>query len=192
VPGATRGIRAPAASRTSGNAGGLRILWADGRSDDREQADFAALARSEGIAALDVLGDAIRAAQPGKPPHTSPEVEGLNGYDVVLFTNRHGTIPSALLGAALSELPVVAPVAGAVGDLINEETGWPVAVPNDPEAYAEALRQIAAAPAEAKRRSRNLGERAAGQFSWQAYLRALAEEPGFLGARRLTLKRELR
>ena len=178
---------------TAGNRGRLRILWADGRPDDEDWSPFAALIRLECVAVLDMLGDVMQTPRSGKYHTLRPDSKTTVAYDVVLFTEAPPHDPRGPAGGgSLAKYPWLRRARAEIGKLIDEATGWPVAVPDEPEAYAEALRRIVAAPGEAQAARTNIGQRAASQYSWQAYLRLLGEEPGFLGARRPTLTRELR
>jgi glycosyltransferase involved in cell wall biosynthesis len=73
-----------------------------------------------------------------------------------LYTSAWDGLPNTLLEAGSRCLPIVAPLVGGIGELINEATGWPVAPDAGADVYAERLRTSIAAADESRERARRL------------------------------------
>lgn len=72
-------------------------------------------------------------------------------------------VPVVTLEAGARGLPVVATTSGATGELVDEDTGWPV-VPGDPVPLADSLRRVLAETDEAAERARRLRLRVAAEW----------------------------
>jgi glycosyltransferase involved in cell wall biosynthesis len=77
-------------------------------------------------------------------------------------------------------LPIVAAIVGGVGELINEETGYPVGERPSVEDYVRALRAIANSPGQAARRSERLLALIGERHSRAHFAEAVARIPGYL------------
>jgi glycosyltransferase involved in cell wall biosynthesis len=80
----------------------------------------------------------------------------LKDFDLFLNTSEWDGLPNVLIQAAACGMPVVSSLSGGIGELLDEETGWPVRDHLNPAAYAARIREVADNPAEAARRSRKL------------------------------------
>ncbi len=90
------------------------------------------------------------------PPYRSLFELPLSDCDGWLYTSAWDGLPTVLIECAQLGLPVVASLVGGVGELITQESGWPVAEVEDVDAYVEAIRAMLADPQEKLRRARNL------------------------------------
>lgn len=74
-------------------------------------------------------------------------------FDAFLYTTAFDGLPNVLLEAAMAGLPVVCPAhIGGIGDLINQETGYPVRDENNIADYVAAIREALVEPAQANAR----------------------------------------
>jgi glycosyltransferase involved in cell wall biosynthesis len=80
---------------------------------------------------------------------------GAKDYSLFLYTSAFDGLPNTLLEVTKAGLPVVASAVGGVPEFINEETGYPVADINNPEAYALRIREA-------------IGDDQAKQRKWEA------------------------
>jgi glycosyltransferase involved in cell wall biosynthesis len=99
----------------------------------------------------------------------------LERFDAFLYTSLYDGIPNVLLEAGAHQLPIVAPMIGGIGELISEETGWPVRNPYDAREYAERLREAMEVPAEAVARADALASLIAQRHSFQTFCRSVSE-----------------
>ena len=99
----------------------------------------------------------------------------LERFDAFLYTGLYDGIPNVLLEAGAHRLPIVAPLIGGIGELINEATGWPVCNPYDAREYAERLREAMEVPAEAVARADALASLIAQRHSFQTFCRSVSE-----------------
>ncbi len=83
----------------------------------------------------------------------------LESFDFFLYTSEWDGLPTVLIHAGACGLPVVAADVGGIGDLVDEDTGWPVFRPLDPDAYVARIREMISSPDEARKRARALRER---------------------------------
>jgi glycosyltransferase involved in cell wall biosynthesis len=88
----------------------------------------------------------------------SYEVGGLveedDQFSLFLYTSLTDGMPNVLLEATLAGLPIVASSVGGVPELINEETGYPVADTESVDAYVSAIRKALSHPEERRKRWR--------------------------------------
>jgi glycosyltransferase involved in cell wall biosynthesis len=87
-----------------------------------------------------------------------------------------------LLEAGVRGMTVVATALEGIGELIDDETGWPA--PAEAAGHAGALALALADPAEAARRASKLRRRILGRHSAASFDSALSAIPGYFGARR--------
>ncbi|MFT4085263.1 MAG: glycosyltransferase family 4 protein [Nocardioides sp.] len=93
----------------------------------------------------------------------------LDEADVWLYTSGWDGVPSQLLEVAMTGLPIVGSLVGGTGEVLGVEDSWPVAEVNTPEAYVQAITQVLADPAEARRRALALRERLVAERTVEAY-----------------------
>ncbi len=111
--------------------------------------------------------------------YSSFESLPLHCFDVYIYTTLWDGLPNVLLEAGAAGLPVVAPPAGGIGELVTAETGWLVASPTDTVGYVRALREIRDFPEEAARRSAAMKALIATRHAWPAYAAAMSVQPSF-------------
>jgi len=172
-------------------AGGKRVLWA-GRITPQKAPDLLpAIAAAAPEMRFEMhgagTGAEVKAALRGAPANLThhgayAEFVALRpeAHDALLYTARWDGLPNVLLEAGAAGLPIVAAQVGGIGELITTETGWPVTAPEDPAAYAAALRALLADPGEAAARAARLRAHIAAHHSEAAHAAALRAEPGFL------------
>jgi len=98
----------------------------------------------------------------------------LERFSAMLYTSIYDGLPNVLLEAAAHRIPIVAPTAvGGIGELIGEDTGWPVENQYDAREYAERLREVLASPGEAARRVEALSHIVATRHSFEAFCSAV-------------------
>ncbi len=98
----------------------------------------------------------------------------LGQFSAMLYTSIYDGLPNVLLEAAAHRIPIVAPTGvGGIGELISEDTGWPVENQYDAGEYADRLRQAIASPGEAARRSEALSRLVAARHTFEAFCSAV-------------------
>lgn len=93
----------------------------------------------------------------------------LSDADAWLYTSAWDGVPSQLLEVGMTGIPIVGSLVGGTGEVLGAEDSWPVADPENPDAYVRALRDVLADQASARRRSRALRDRLLGQRTESAY-----------------------
>ena len=83
----------------------------------------------------------------------------LGEVDVWLYTSAWDGVPSILLEAAMTGVPIVGSLVGGTGEVLREADAWPVAEVGDAEAYVKAIREVLADTARARQRALALRER---------------------------------
>lgn len=168
------------------------VLWA-GRLDREKRIDlFLDIVQQCDWADFHVFGKVVLddgAALPDlknltyEGPFTSPlEWQRLHRFDAFLFTSRWEGLPNILLEAGALGLPIIAPTVGGIGELITTGTGFPLPEQAGPEAYAQALREIAQSPREALARAARLNHLIATRHSWATFIEQVKELPAYLGS----------
>ncbi|MBB3899885.1 glycosyltransferase family 4 protein [Roseococcus suduntuyensis] len=169
----------------------FRVLWA-GRITAQKGPDLLpAIARALPGMRFEVHGagarDEVRAALRGAPPNLTLHGSfgdfaalGAGRHHAFLYTARWDGLPNVLLEAGAAGLPIVTSLAGGIGELVSDATGWPVATGEDPAAYVAALRALRADPAAATARAARLSALIAERHSVAAHAAALRAGSGFL------------
>lgn len=176
----------------------LRVLWT-GRFDIAKRLDMLVpILRSARTAGLpielhyygtEVMGDpnlkdtlrtltelgAVR-----HPPYGRFEELPIEDLDVYLLTSEWEGIPLTMLEAMAAGIPVVAPLVGGVGEVLDEKTGYPVMRHDDAGEYVQALQLVSEDYAAALHRARRASVQVAEFFSARAFDGALREIPGYL------------
>ncbi len=75
-------------------------------------------------------------------------------FDAMIYTSLYDGLPNVLLEAGAYGVPLIAPSSiGAIGEVISDETGWPVLNPHDAREYAQQVRAVLDEPEMARERS---------------------------------------
>lgn len=172
-------------------ASGRRVFWA-GRFDRQKRVDIA-------LAVADLLPD-VTFHLWGEPviggvdptPFAPPNVvfEGvydrladipLHACNAWLYTSEWDGVPQLLLEVCMTGIPVVGALAGGTGELLDEETSFPVRDVLDPQAYAAGLRTVLDDEAAARDKARRLRERLAATRTPENYAACLRAALGGAG-----------
>ncbi len=94
-------------------------------------------------------------------------------YDLFFHTAAWEGLPVSLVEAAGAGLPVVAPLVGGIGEILDASTGYPLQPDATPEEYAVAVRACIADRAEAKKRADALRTRVGQMHSWNNFEQAV-------------------
>ena len=163
-----------------------RFLWA-GRFDRQKRVDIlVAIARANPNFRFDVYGKPVLDGKPLQEydPPGNLKTKGVYSdlssvletpYTGFLYTAQWDGIPTILLDIGAAGLPIVAPGVGGIPELLDSDTGWLVEDFTDVEAFSAALTEMAQDPAEATRRSSQMRDRIARQFSRDQYLNQIRE-----------------
>ncbi|MBB4304250.1 glycosyltransferase involved in cell wall biosynthesis [Rhodobium orientis] len=168
-----------------------RVFWG-GRLDRQKRFDLVIeIARAMPDVDFVCWGAAVLDESP-YDPSTFPENLTLNepyesfaklpidACDLWLYTSQWDGLPTVLIEVGLAGLPIVASRVGGVGELVSEETGYPVDDYADPSAYVDQIRAIQQAPGVARERTLRLHELAITRHSQGRYveeLRLMLGEP---------------
>ena len=176
----------------------LRVLWA-ARFDVQKRLDIlAAIARrvrEEGLPVElhffgeEVMGDpelpellrALTEAGAVRHPAFARFADlPLGDYGAFLMTSEWEGVPNTLAEAMAAGFPIVAPLVGGIGEVLDDSSGFPIERFDDVDAYVDALRSIIADPANAERRGDAARARAAEAFSVEAFDARLRAVEGYL------------
>jgi glycosyltransferase involved in cell wall biosynthesis len=97
----------------------------------------------------------------------------LHEASLFLHTARWEGLPNVLLEAGAAGLPIVARDVGGVGELVDEQTGWPIAREAGAQAFADAIREALARPEEALARARRMQARIRERHAPEAFAAAV-------------------
>jgi len=138
-----------------GNAfnGKRRIFWC-GRFDRQKRIDLL-LAVAERMPDVDfwVWGKPVLDTNPIDFSERSTNIQHMGSYshiddvpisscDCFLYTAAWDGLPTVLIDVGSRAIPVVASAVGGVGELIRDDTGWPIHDVDNPEAYVSALKSV--------------------------------------------------
>jgi glycosyltransferase involved in cell wall biosynthesis len=98
--------------------------------------------------------------------------------DFFLYTSQWDGVPTILIDVGARGVATVASAVGGVPELVNDDTGYPVANALDPDAYVAAIRAMVADPEEATRRTKALRAHVRELCSEDAYAAAVADAFG--------------
>ncbi len=87
-------------------------------------------------------------------------------FDLFFHTAAWEGLPVSIVEAAGAGLPVVAPLVGGIGEILDEGTGYPLATDATPEDYAAAVRACLADRNTAEARATALRSRVGEMHSW--------------------------
>lgn len=176
----------------------LKLLWA-GRFDLPKRLDvLAAIAEAVRAEALPVeitfYGSEVmghpgleeilhRLAVAGavrRPPYPGFESLPLHDFDAYIMTSEWEGVPHTVLESMAAGIPVVAPLVGGVGEVLNESTGYPVPLFDDVRAYLHALRTLIEDPAAGRARAQEARSLVEREFSLARFESNLRSLPGYL------------
>jgi glycosyltransferase involved in cell wall biosynthesis len=165
VDPALRVASPPASSRASGRP---TVFWA-GRWDRQKKVDLVLqIARLMPDTEFRLWGESVLQGSKLTQLPDNVKVEGkfaaftdldLGEADVWLYTSAWDGVPSILLEVAMTGVPIVGSLVGGTGEVLSEADGWPVAEVDNAEAYVNAIRDVFADTAAARRRALGLRER---------------------------------
>jgi len=173
-----------------------QILWA-GRLDAEKQVDlFLDVVRRCTFADFRVFGQVVLDEGKNLPslsnlsyegPFTSPKQwqEHFN-FNAFLFTSKWEGMPNTILEAGALRIPIIAPTVGGIGELISEETGYPLPERPSVSDYEKALRSVIDDPDLAQTKAARLHQVLSKQHSWQSFVNNVATLPGYESEARLT------
>lgn len=106
-----------------------------------------------------------------------------DGIAIFLYTSKVDGMPHVLLEAGAYGLPVVAPLIGGIGELIDDSNGWLVSRADNVEEYVRQIRLILDEPQLAHRRASKLQARVNERHKWSAFVSRveelrIADDPG--------------
>ena len=146
-----------------------QVFWA-GRWDRQKRIPLAlTVARLMPDVTFRMWGEAVMTG--GALEHDVPDnvvLEGTYGHiseipldeaDAWLYTSGWDGVPSQLLEVAMTGIPIVGSLVGGTGEVLSADQAWPVPQDEGPAAYVEAIRDVLADPADARRRAVELRER---------------------------------
>lgn len=176
--------------RAAGKDRALRFLWA-GRLDAEKRVDLLyAIARQCPSIRFEVFGQAVlkdTEMEPMPPnvslhgPFASPaELVAHGPYDGFLFTSRWEGMPNILLEVGALGIPLIAPTVGGVGELVSDQTGYPLKENPEPADYIEAMQAIAGAPEVALAKAQRLCALIDERHGWNAFAQCVRALHGYL------------
>ncbi len=92
------------------------------------------------------------------------------GITAFLYTSKVDGMPHILLEAGACGLPIIAPLIGGIGELLDDSTGWLVSRSGSVEEYVRQIKDILDYPEVARRRAAKLQSRMDQIHSWAAFL----------------------
>lgn len=188
---------AACAAQTAARLRGARparpaVLWA-GRLDREKRPELLAeTARLRPDIDFHVYGARVVDAETDRSFQRLANVRFRGGYDdpirlvqaddfaAFMFTSRWEGLPNVVLEFGALGLPIVAPLVGGLGELIDAATGWPLPERPTAQDYATALDAVIADPAGAADRAEALRARLAQRHTRAAFSAALGAIPGYL------------
>lgn len=108
-----------------------------------------------------------------------------SGYDLFLHTARWEGLPVVLVEAAGAGLPVVSPLVGGIGELLDESTGFPLEATATASEYAAEIRSVLADAEMAGQRAAALRRRASEMHSWSNFESVVTRELNAIQSRRV-------
>lgn len=103
-----------------------------------------------------------------------------NEYCCFIFTSKWEGMPNILIETGCWGVPIVAPLVGGVGELVNQDTGYPLPEKPTVHDYMNALESIIEKPEEASRRGNNMLDLLIQRHSWGKFIDSINELPDYL------------
>ena len=94
-------------------------------------------------------------------------------YSMFLLTSQWEGIPTILITMMGLGVPVVSPLVGGVGELVEEDTGWPVANFDQSEEYCRVIRQVLLDEEDRLTRQKNAKRVVGERHSWEQFVAGL-------------------
>lgn len=170
-----------------------RVLWA-GRLDRQKRPDILlAIAQSMQDVDFDIYGEVTldKNFSDAKKLATLPNVRMLGGFDgvesipfdaysIFLYTSQWDGTPTMVIAAALTSIPIVASRVGGVGDIVNEERGYPVDDIENVELYIKRIGEALDDPLLAELKGKAAREYVIEKHSAAAFSKALNSIPHYM------------
>ncbi len=96
-------------------------------------------------------------------------------FDFYLNTSAWEGLPTMIIQMMSAGLPVVTPIVGGIGELVDDETGWVVTPGDDVSAYTHAIRELISQPAVAKQRAKQAKLIVNERHTWKQYVQRLKQ-----------------
>jgi glycosyltransferase involved in cell wall biosynthesis len=172
-----------------------RFLWA-GRLDDDKRPDLL----FEVIKEMPLVDFEIFGRQVVNSPIVPPTLANAHfhgGYTNItqalaagpflafIMTTKWEGMPNILLEMAALGIPVIAPLVGGIGEVLDAKSGFPVPARATSADYIRAIHQIVANPEGARARSLELRRRVSERHTWEGFLKSL-RSVGYLPSTRST------
>jgi glycosyltransferase involved in cell wall biosynthesis len=145
------------------------VFWAAGWDGQKKRIDLVLqIARLMPEVEFRMWGEQILPRRKRKHLPKNVTVEGkyaaftdlnLGEADVWLYTSAWDGVPTILLQAAMTGVPIVGSLVGGTGEVLSEADAWPVAEIGNAEEYVKAIQEVLADTAGARRRALALRER---------------------------------
>ncbi len=169
-----------------------KVLWA-GRLDRQKRPDLLLrVARSMPDMEFHVYGDSVLNTKTGiiedlnklKNVHMHGGFDGVetlpfSDFPVFLYTSQWDGTPTMVIAAALSAIPIVASCVGGVGDIINNETGYPVYNIDEVSDYVKEIRSVFENSGEAQSRANSARELIEKEYTQQKFDSILLNTSGY-------------
>ncbi len=167
-----------------------QFLWA-GRMDEEKRFDLLVeLARLFPTADFRVFGKPVVGSGVETPKLPNLFYEGSfsepselckdREFDAFIFTSRWEGMPNILLEIGTLGIPIVAPLVGGVGELVNQNTGFPVTERPKASDYQKSLMLIVNNPQGARQKALAMRALIQKQHNWDNFYRSLIAVPGYL------------
>lgn len=101
--------------------------------------------------------------------------------EALVFTSFWEGLPNVLLEAGILGVPVIAGLVGGVGELLTEQTGYPLPAWAGLAAYQATLAHLLAHPAEAGCRAQAMRELVGRRHTMEAFVQAVSRIDGYVG-----------
>lgn len=103
------------------------------------------------------------------PPYDPEKGAPFDDYGAFIYTSLWDGIPTILLDAASSGIPIVGSTVGGISEILTDQTGWPVSDPHNAQQYVARLFEALFEPVEAKRRTQAMLSRLQDKHSWGSF-----------------------
>lgn len=98
-----------------------------------------------------------------------------NIYTAFLYTSQYDGMPNILIAAAYASIPIVASCVGGIGELITEQTGYPIKNIENISDYVNAIKAILDNPEEAENRAKKAREYILKNYTRELFFKNLKE-----------------